>query len=117
MLSGGWRRKEEKEGDRYRHGQPLMGRAWREDGRLRASFSDGEHEFTGQPLGSLQLLGQLPSLAAGFEYCWLPYEDVRPLPPSLGAGPRGASRGHLHRASFEGGALRAPSPRRQRVVG
>ena len=34
------------------------------------------HEFTGEVIGSLQMLVKIPATTAGFEYCWLPYEQV-----------------------------------------
>ncbi|KHJ87241.1 hypothetical protein OESDEN_12989 [Oesophagostomum dentatum] len=34
------------------------------------------HEFTGDVIGSLQMLVKLPATTAGFEYCWLPYEQA-----------------------------------------
>ncbi|KHJ75091.1 hypothetical protein OESDEN_25293 [Oesophagostomum dentatum] len=60
----------------YRHGRPLMGRAWNDNGKINASFVDSNHEFTGDVIGSLQMLVKLPATTAGFEYCWLPYEQA-----------------------------------------
>ncbi|EYB98965.1 hypothetical protein Y032_0126g1325 [Ancylostoma ceylanicum] len=60
----------------YRHGKPLMGRAWNDNGKINASFVDSNHEFTGKIIGSMQMLVELPATAAGFEYCWLPYEQA-----------------------------------------
>ncbi|KAK6727651.1 hypothetical protein RB195_005380 [Necator americanus] len=60
----------------YRHGKPLMGRAWNDDGKINASFVDSNHEFSGKIIGSLQMLVAMQATAAGFEYCWLPYEQA-----------------------------------------
>ncbi|KAK6060750.1 hypothetical protein COOONC_01588 [Cooperia oncophora] len=60
----------------YRHGKPCMGRAWNNNGKIEASFVDDGHEFTGHLVGSMQMLVELPATAAGFEYCWLPYEQA-----------------------------------------
>uniref|UniRef100_A0A1I7XL10 Cu_amine_oxid domain-containing protein n=1 Tax=Heterorhabditis bacteriophora TaxID=37862 RepID=A0A1I7XL10_HETBA len=60
----------------YRHGKPCMGRAWNHNGKIDASFVDGDREFTGETVGSLQLLVELSATAAGFDYCWLPYEQA-----------------------------------------
>lgn len=56
----------------YRHGRPVMGRAWPEAGRLSASFSNEDKEFSGRSVGGMQLLVQPPSSAAGFVYVWKP---------------------------------------------
>lgn len=80
--------------------------------RTTGEEGSGEHEFSGPTLGSLQVLGELPPLAAGFDYCWLPYEEV----PRLLLDPSGESRstrGDLGGAPGQGGALRADHPRRQ----
>ncbi|WKX90983.1 hypothetical protein Q1695_009658 [Nippostrongylus brasiliensis] len=60
----------------YRHGRPCMGRAWNSGGKIDASFVDDGREFTGHVIGSMQMLVELPATAAGFEYCWLPYEQA-----------------------------------------
>lgn len=60
----------------YRHGKPVMGRAWNNNGKIDASFVDGLREFTGQTVGSMQLLVQMPATAVGYDYVWLPYEQA-----------------------------------------
>uniref|UniRef100_A0A183GER9 Peptidylprolyl isomerase n=1 Tax=Heligmosomoides polygyrus TaxID=6339 RepID=A0A183GER9_HELPZ len=60
----------------YRHGKPCMGRAWNSAGKIDASFVDGGREFTGHVIGSMQMLVEVPATAAGFDYCWLPYEQA-----------------------------------------
>ncbi|KJH46663.1 hypothetical protein DICVIV_07271 [Dictyocaulus viviparus] len=60
----------------YHHGKPCMGRAWNNVGKIDASFVDSGREFTGEIVGSLQMLVEIPATAAGFEYCWLPYEQA-----------------------------------------
>ncbi|CAB3405294.1 unnamed protein product [Caenorhabditis bovis] len=60
----------------YRHGKPIMGRAWPVGGKIEASFIDANREFTGPTVGSLQLLIKLPATTSGYEYVWLPYEQA-----------------------------------------
>ncbi|KAH7694557.1 P40 protein, partial [Aphelenchoides avenae] len=57
----------------YRHGRPVMGRAWKVKSGFEASFTHEGKEFTGIGLGTLQLLLQLPPAAAGFDYSWQPF--------------------------------------------
>ncbi|CAD6195327.1 unnamed protein product [Caenorhabditis auriculariae] len=62
----------------YRHGKPIMGRAWNVAGKIEASFVDPscDREFSGPSVGSLQLLIQLPATAVGYDYVWMPYEQA-----------------------------------------
>ncbi|CAD5222759.1 unnamed protein product [Bursaphelenchus okinawaensis] len=60
----------------YRHGHPVMGRVWSYNGRIEASFSDGDKEFTGKSVGSLQILVKPLKDQCGFAYCWRPIGDV-----------------------------------------
>ncbi|UMM17620.1 hypothetical protein L5515_014078 [Caenorhabditis briggsae] len=57
----------------YRHGKPVMGRAWQKNGRIEASFVDSNREFTGATVGSLQLLISLPPTTVGYDYVWMTY--------------------------------------------
>lgn len=57
----------------YRHGKPIMGRAWPKNGRIEASFVDSNREFTGATVGSLQLLISLPPTTVGYDYVWMTY--------------------------------------------
>ena len=40
---------------------------------MKASFTDQGREYTGEGVGSLQTLVQLPPTATGFDYIWMPY--------------------------------------------
>ncbi|CAD5232205.1 unnamed protein product [Bursaphelenchus xylophilus] len=60
----------------YRHGHPIMGRVWSCNGRIAASFSDGDKEFTGKSVGSLQILVRPPKDQSGFAYCWKTFASV-----------------------------------------
>uniref|UniRef100_A0A8R1DNJ3 Uncharacterized protein n=1 Tax=Caenorhabditis japonica TaxID=281687 RepID=A0A8R1DNJ3_CAEJA len=57
----------------YRHGKPIMGRAWPKNGKIDASFVDANREFTGPTVGSLQLLIALPPTTVGYDYVWMNY--------------------------------------------
>uniref|UniRef100_A0A1I8ACM9 Ig-like domain-containing protein n=1 Tax=Steinernema glaseri TaxID=37863 RepID=A0A1I8ACM9_9BILA len=60
----------------YRHGVPVMGRAWNHDGKIAASFSDAKREYTGHSVGSMSYLLELPPLVAGFDYSWQPFKEA-----------------------------------------
>ncbi|CAI5441120.1 unnamed protein product [Caenorhabditis angaria] len=60
----------------YRHGKPVMGRAWNSKNRIDASFVDSNREFSGATVGSLQLLMRLPPTSVGYDYVWLPYDQA-----------------------------------------
>ncbi|CAJ0577092.1 unnamed protein product, partial [Mesorhabditis spiculigera] len=60
----------------YRHGKPVMGRAWNDSGNIGAAFVDQGRVYHGRTVGSLQLLVELPPLVAGYDYKWIPYEEV-----------------------------------------
>ncbi|CAA91288.2 Nematode Specific Peptide family [Caenorhabditis elegans] len=60
----------------YRHGKPIMGRAWQSNGRIEASFVDAKREFTGATVGSLQLLISLPPTTVGYDYVWMTYTQA-----------------------------------------
>uniref|UniRef100_A0A1I7UBP7 Med13_N domain-containing protein n=2 Tax=Caenorhabditis tropicalis TaxID=1561998 RepID=A0A1I7UBP7_9PELO len=60
----------------YRHGKPIMGRAWPKNGKIEASFVDVNREFTGGTVGSLQLLISLPQTTVGYEYIWMTYGQM-----------------------------------------
>lgn len=59
----------------YKHGEPIMGRAWNEKGKISASFGVGGLEHTSK-IGSIQILFELPKHARGFDYDWRPYPEA-----------------------------------------
>ncbi|TKR61502.1 hypothetical protein L596_028604 [Steinernema carpocapsae] len=60
----------------WRHGVPLMGRAWNAHGKILASFADTEREYTGVTVGLMSYLIELHPLMAGFDYGWKPYREA-----------------------------------------
>lgn len=56
----------------YKHGEPVMGRVWNQNGRIAASFAAFDKEHT-TGIGSMQVLCNIPADLAGFEYSWQPF--------------------------------------------
>ncbi len=59
----------------YKHGEPVMGRCWKQGLQVAASFGWGGKEFTGN-VGSIQVLCYSTPAEMGFDYNWIPYREA-----------------------------------------